>query len=319
MALPAQVQAALEAADATLAEANASNAPSVPDVFSEPIDPGTTAPAQPAPPPEPVVVEQTPAPAKVHDEWEARYKTLQGLFNKTVPELQGQVKELQGSLSEAVQRLNRASSEKEDAAATVADPKDVDNFGSDLVDMVNRVATAATGGTARMLEAKTAALVARIAEMAEQLKGTSSQIAVTAEQTFFDKLSRILPDWEQTNANENFRAWLAEADPIYGVPRQQALSNAQRQLDVERVAAVFNAFTGPRKAAAPATDPLERMVSPRGAATVAPTPTDKPMITQGQITKFYDDVNKGRYRGNETEMTRIEAMINAALSEGRIR
>jgi len=318
MALPNQVQAALDAADATLAAANAQAG----------VEPQEDAFAAAAPPPEPALQaeqppeaapEAPPTPAK-EDPFEARYKVLQGKYNAEVPELHKRVHSLETNLQDAIARLNEASKAKEVAkeqAPAAADPKDVENFGSDLVDMVNRVASASIGQATRALEAKASALEAKIAAMTEQLKGTSQAVAVTAEQTFFDKLTKIVPDWEKVNANKDFLSWLAAADPVYGVPRQNALNMAQERLDADRAAAVFNAFIGPRQEK-PKADPLESMVSPRGAATVAPAPTDKPVFTQGQITKFYDDVNKGRYRGNEPEVARIEALINAALSEGRI-
>jgi len=185
-----------------------------------------------------------------------------------------------------------------------------------LVSMVDRVAKTSMGQTARDLAAKNAAMEAQIAAMAEQLKGTSTQLAVTAEQSFFERLSKSVPDWSQVNTDKGFLSWLAEADPVYGVPRQQALAAAQQRLDVDRVAAVFNAYTGGSKAPK-AADPLASMVSPKGASTVAPVATGSPVITQAQVSKFYDDGRRGVY--SAPEYARIESLINAALAEGRIR
>lgn len=316
MALPTQVQAQLDAAEATLAEANAQNAPPAPeepDSLTEPPQPDQAAPPLSEAPPEP------PPPAPVNDGFEQRYRTLQGLFNKTVPELQHQVKELQGSLSEAIQRLNQQSAKKEPVAPVkVVDPKDVAEFGDDLTNMVSRVSEAVAGQRANALEAKLAATEAQLAKLTEQLTGTTQTVAATAEQGFFDKLAKLVPDWEKINADPAFLAWVADSDPVYGVPRQDALNMAQRRLDAARAAAVFTAFAGPRQTA-PKADPLAQMVSPKGAATAVPVSTEKPFVTQAQVVKFYDDLRRGAYRGNEAEATRLESLINAALSEGRIR
>jgi hypothetical protein len=45
----------------------------------------------------------------------------------------------------------------------------------------------------------------------------------------------------------------------------------------------------------------------------------KVLLTEKQITDFYNDVARGRYRGREAEQQRIETEINNAISEGRVR
>jgi hypothetical protein len=64
---------------------------------------------------------------------------------------------------------------------------------------------------------------------------------------------------------------------------------------------------------------LAKQVSPKGSATAAPAPTDKPIITQKQVEAFYHDVATGRYRGRDAEVQRLEQMINEAMAENRIR
>jgi len=311
MALPNQVQAALDAADATLAEVNAgSGAQPAEDVFAAAAPPE---PEQSPAPPEPVA---PPAPVVRDEPWEQRFNVLRGKYDAEVPILHKQVRALEAELQSAMARLEVAAKAQQAQAVSVVDPKDVESFGEDLVSMVDRVAKTSMGQTARDLAAKNAAMEAQIAAMAEQLKGTSTQLAVTAEQTFFERLSKSVPDWSQVNTDKGFLSWLAEADPVYGVPRQQALAAAQQRLDVDRVAAVFNAYTGGSKAPK-AADPLASMVSPKGASTVAPVATGSPVITQAQVSKFYDDGRRGVY--SAPEYARIESLINAALAEGRIR
>jgi hypothetical protein len=319
MALPQQVQAALDAAEATLA---ATNAPSAPDV--SPVEPALDAQPQPDPfgdaPQQVAAPVEPPAPQPKDDVWEARYKSLQGLFNKEVPELQHRVKTLQSNLDEAIQRLNRASEKQESTPAQrpAADPKDVDNFGQDLVDMVSRVSSQAIGQMAQMFEAKFSHIEAKLEGMGQTLQGATQQVAVSAEQAFFDRVTKLVPNWEEVNTQPAFLTWLNEVDPVYGVERHVALKRAQSTLNADHAAAVFNAFLGP-KPQAKKVDPLDSQVSPRGAATVAPTPVEKPVLTQAQITKFYDDVRRGNYRGQDAEVARIEQVINAALAEGRVR
>lgn len=319
MALPPQVQAALDAADATLAAANA--VPTNPEAIPPIEPPPEPAPAEPTPEPAPAPVE--PAPKPQPDPWEARYKTLQGVFNKEVPQLQQQVKTLQGQLDQAIQRLDQATAqarEQQVRQPAPAEAKDVEEFGQDLVSMVSRVAQTAVSRATQAFEDKLNTLANQIVHVSEQLKGTSQTVAATAEQTFFAELTKLVPDWETINGDQAFLQWLGESDPVYGVPRQDALTKAQQQLDAKRVAAVFRAYTGPQQAAPKSgPDPLEKQVSPKSAAAPQPAAPQAQIISAAQVSKFYDDVRRGHYRGKEAEAAQIEQMINAALAEGRVR
>ena len=318
MALPRALQEQLDTANATLA------------AMQQPPEP--PAPAEPAPEPQAQVVEPEPAPEPAaaapepqvnepaptqpqQDVWEHKYKTLQGLFNREVPNLQSQVKELQGQLREAVERLNAAAdAQSAQAQAPAADPKDVENFGQDLVDMVSRVAQSSLGNVAKQFEQ-------RLARIEQALQGTTQQVAMTAEQSFFDRLTKLVPDWETTNANQAFLAWLAEVDPLLGQPRQSALDAAQQSLNAERAAAVFKAFaaTLPQTPTKPSS-PVAKQVSPKGsAASAPPTPNQPKVWTQQEVVSFYEAKRRGDFRGRDQEVAAFEAEINLAMAEGRIR
>lgn len=321
MALPRAIQAQLEQANALLDAANKpadSTPPADPAPAAAPADnPSPTPPSDP--PSSPVAAEPPANPAPQPDVWEHKYKTLQGLFNREVPTLQQEVKDLKSQLSEAVAKLNEAAQKKpSEPEAPKTDPRDVENFGSDLVDMVQRVATSMVGRAASEYQALAARLEQRVTQLEAALQGTTQTVAMTAEQSFFDRLTKLIPDWEQTNANDAFLAWLAEVDPILGQPRQVALNAAQQSLNAERAAAVFKAFAATQPVA-PKSNPVDKQVSPKGAATAAPAPQQPIVLTQQQIVDFYNSKRRGEYRGNEAEAKRIEDMINLAIAEGRVR
>lgn len=323
MALPQQVQAALDAADATLAAVNAPANPASDlsddgqgnqgDAFA--VAPPAPDPVVPAVPSPPVAPEGSQTPQ--NDVWEQRYRVLQGKYDAEVPQLHRRVHGLEANLNEAVERLNKVSEQRTPEPPKATDPQDVENFGADLVNFVGRIAGQAVANAMPQFQAKTEMLEAQIGQLVKQLEGTHQQVAQSSEQLFFSNLSKLVPTWEQINADQGFLTWLAEADPVYGVPRQQALIAAQRALDVNRVAAVFNAYAVPRQPA-PAPDPLANQVSPKSSATPTPAPVSKPIIKQGDVTKFYDDLRRGVYRGNDAEAQRIEQIINTALAEGRV-
>lgn len=317
MALPSQVEAAAAAADEMLAQMNAPQGEQTEDQSEAQAPQGQ-------PESQPVLQKEsdTPQPAPIDrqlEQAEQRYRTLQGMMNKEIHTLDGQVKSLTQQLEKALAKLDQPQKATQAAVdQTVTETKDVENFGSDLVEMVNRIAGAHVARAVQAVEAKFADAEKRIADLSGSVSGATQHAAMTAEQMFFDRLGKLVPDWEQINADQRFLAWLAEADPVYGVPRQAALENARDKLDANRAAAVFNTFTGPRQQA-PKTDPLDKQVSPKGAASAAPTSNQKKLVSSAEITKFYDDVRRGAYRGREQQAAQLEAEFNLALSEGRVR
>lgn len=320
MALPRSIQAQVEQANAVLAQTNPQ--PQEPAASRPMAELAAEAPEAQQQAPEPTASTEPQAqPTQAQPEvWEHKYKTLQGLFNREVPTLQHQVKDLKSQLETAVARLNEAADAKakpSEPAAPAADPRDVENFGSDLVDMVQRTAERMFGRAASELQGQAARIEQRLAQLEQALQGTHETVALTAEQSFFDRLTKMVPDWEQINANDAFLAWLAEVDPVYGHPRQAALNAAQQSLNAERAAAVFKAFAATQPST-PKPNAVAKQVSPKAAATAAPTSQTKPILTEKQVVDYYNAKRRGEYRGQEAEVQRIEAMINLAISEGRV-
>lgn len=312
MALPRAIQEQLDAANATL---EAINNPQPPAPEPEPVAQiAEPVPSEPAPAePEPQVVEPVAQTQQQPDNWEHKYKTLQGVFNREVPNLQTRVKDLEAKLTDAVERLNKAADEQATAPRQVADPKDVENFGEDLVDMVSRVARSSLGDVAKQIDQ-------RLAMLEQALKGTTQQVAMSAEQTFFDRLTKAVPEWEDINTNQAFLGWLSEVDPILGQPRQAALDAAQQALNADRAVAVFNAFkaTIPKAPTKPSAA-VEKQVSPKGSAPSAPPQANTPRVyTQKDVVEFYHAVRRGEFRGRDQDRQALEAEINLAMAEGRI-
>lgn len=310
--LPTSIQAQVEAADAMLASVNA---PQAPPAQAQPVEVAEVA----APVPE-IPVEQTaPAPVPVPEEtWEHKFRTLQGLFNKEVPQLQRQVKDLSGRYQEAVSQLEKAAKPVEPPVTSTPDPRDVENFGEDMVAMVSRVTKNELGSLAKKFDTLITAFDSRLASVETNLKGTSETVAYTAEQTFLNNLTRSVPNWEQINADPAFHAWLAEEDPVLGSRRQTALTTAEQNLQGERVAAIFKAF-GATRPVAPKSNPISKQVSPSAVASAQPVAQEKQALSQQQVVEFYNAVRRGEYRGRETERAQAEAEINQALADGRVR
>ena len=187
------------------------------------------------------------------------------------------------------------------------DPKDVEAFGADMMEMVQRYVT----GAVTALEGRLNALVAR-------LDGVATESAQTKEQQFYALLDKLVPTWREVNADAAWLAWLGTVDSVYGVPRQAALDHAFNQLNAQQVAKVFEAFIA-SVPPAPVMPSMEALATPDGAGNQpAPVAVSKPILSERAITAFYNDKARGVYAGREAEADSIEAQIDAAVAEGRV-
>lgn len=320
MSLPPQVQAQLEEAERLQQQLVESQQPpqEPPQQEEGESQPDPQQEITPAPEPAPK------QPESGEDVWERRYKTIQGKYNAEVPRLTAQVKDLSS-------QLERAISEIDAIKARAAEPvtperpvtdKDVEVFGGDLIDLIDRKANEVAQ---KLVSAKTSKLEAENAKLREELSGVSERQVSNAQQMYFSSLAREVPDWEAINVDQGFMDWLAEADLLSGRTRQDYLTEAYQQQDAARTAALFKAY---KAEVAPPPEPqpsprqqLQRQVAPGTSKSTgtAPSNSQTQVWTMAEIDRFYTDVTKGAYRDNEAERARIEAEIDQAIIEGRIR
>lgn len=299
-ALPVRVQQQLQAAEALEAADRAARAAAVQptvafaaDLVPAPIAPVATQPPTPVPAPPP------PAPS----DFEQKYKTLQGMYNADVRGLNGKLAEL----TSVVQSLKAAKDAAPLEQRPAFDPKDIEKFGEEMMEMVQRYVTGAVQ-----------AMDARITTFEGKVDGVTTRTAQTAEQQFYVLLDSLAPHWRAINEDQRWRVWLGQVDPVYNLTRQAALDNAFDRGDARQVANVFDSFVKSLPAAPPPQS-LENQITPPNAGNPAPlVPTAKPMFSEKAITTFYNDVARGKYAGREAEQAAIELQVNTAVAEGRI-
>ncbi|WXL27754.1 hypothetical protein WG219_10005 [Ectopseudomonas mendocina] len=315
--LPRNIQVQAEAADAAIAALNqpeqeGNPAPAAPD------EPTATEPTQPVA----ATVPQEPAPqaTEIRDAayWQHRFSVLKGKYDAEVPPLQRQVSELTRQLQEAKQELPAASAPQraQDAIADLS-KEELEQFGPELIAVIQRIASKAAGPASTV----GAAEVETLRQEVGQLRDERQQDATAR---FWTDLEQAVPNFRQINDDQQFHAWLGEIDPFSGVPRQQLLINAQKELSAYRVAALFNAYTQATFAAAkpPGTQPppippeqVQPAASRVGAETLQPA-TQQRMWSSADISQFYKDKAAGKYL--PADAAALETDIFAAQSQGRI-
>lgn len=279
-----------------------------------------------------------PAPADSGNEWQHKYKTLQGMFNAQVGKLQQELRETR----EEMQRLQVAPAPQPAPAAPppqapvneryVTD-KDEQEFGADTIDLIRRAAREEFSGQLTTERNRVANLEAALrtlqTDVIPKVEKVASTQQVTVEQSFWRDLSNVVPDWQAINDDPSFHQWLLEVDPLTGASRQNYLETAHSKFDVARVAqffTVWKAAAGPAPAVPavtvqtkpPVASELERQISPGRGRGGDPPSQEKKTYSRADIAKFYDDVRLNRYSGREQEKAQLERDIFLATQEGRV-
>lgn len=346
MALPEQIRKQTEAVQELYKQLNGDENNG--NEATPPAD-GNTSPsentAQPAPADESAVSnnaaqpqgnEQTPSGTGQEDDpnsetYAQKWRTLQGMYNAEVPRLHSQNRELNGRVQQMEQLLASLSQQSSQPAqqtqvAPLVTENDVQEYG-DSLDVMRRVTREELYPVAQKIAQLDQIIRSLQTSVVPQVQAVAHRQAMTAEQQFWSDLSSAAPNWREINDDHAFQSWLLEIDPLTGISRQTYLEDAQRILDVRRVASFFqtwNELTGKANVAqntrrtATASE-LERQVAPgRSKNTGTPANSNAKTYSPDDIKGFFNDVRSGKYRGREAERDRIERDIFAAQRDGRI-
>lgn len=264
--------------------------------------PSDAPPADPPVQPQPTNDSQTPPASGQDENWEHRFKVLQGKYNAEIPRLAGENKELKSKLTELEASLEALKSKPE----PLVKPEEIEEYGEGLIDVARRIAREELAGK----DAEINALKAKL----DSLSNVTTQ---KVEADFFTSLTSMVPDWEQINQNPKFLTWLDEVDELTGETRQSLLSRAEQSRDAARTAKFFNAFKKTSSTwAATSANALDQQVTPP--TNKAPNaPPAKKVWTRAEVSDFYARMRRGDV--SDADAVAIEADIHAAQIEGRLR
>jgi hypothetical protein len=276
----------------------------------------------------------TPAAAPAVEEegdWKRRYLRMQGQFNasqKTIGEMQEQMTQLGNELLYAQQHAFRPQAQSPMSQLppppSYLTEKDVQDYGTDLIDVTQRAALHAVAPHLQNLEQQNAMLQQRLAKEARRGLDQAVELAV--------------PNFREIDRDPRWHRWLLGVDVFSGRVRQTLLDEAIASAQAPRVVSFFRGFlqeeaaTGQRDSASassqaapprtPAID-LSSLAAPGRArpATGGDTSgsTDKPVYTRARVKELYEQHRRGAYVGREADWARLEADFFAAQREGRYR
>lgn len=318
----ARSEAAFHAAKGTTPAPAAPPEPPAPAPQDPPVTPEVTPPAEPQPPAEP------PAP----ENWEHKYNSMKGRYDRAQEQIRGlsdQAKSLQSLLAVNPAPAMPAATDPQPRPSLITDQERTD-WGGEFLDVVSKQAK-------EVVSTEITSLRNTVAQLEAKLTGVNTHVTMDARQKLESALTDKIPNWNEINHSDEFKAWLALPDPYSGDIRHTILTRVYERNQIPQTLAFFQGFLAEEAALGPAPTalqpgqntvdntgkiPLESFAAPgraKTAATQNPGPTEKPIITRPEIAAFYARSNAGFYRGNDAEKNRIEVEIFAAQAEGRIR
>jgi len=241
------------------------------------------------------------------EDWRQRFLVLQGKYNAEVPTLHAKVKDLDAELAtlRSGQAVQKPDDKKNPDALESKLAKYREEFGDDVVNMALDIA-----------ESKASEKATVVTQEVDKKLGEDAWGRFTA------RLSGMVPEWEAVNSSADWKRWLGQIDTATGKTRQALLDEASGALDAVRVAGIFKQFAGASTAEQNKKAELESMIQPGKGKGGAPMPTDnknEKVFTRNEISKFYDDMRRGVYKGREADANKLEVEINNAVMSGRVR
>jgi hypothetical protein len=268
-------------------------------------------------------------------EIEHKYKTLQGMYNsekRRSAELIGRIDALENMLAKQQEARQVQASESAEKPLTVEQLKllsqeEIDDYGSDLIDVMKRAALEAVQGELDELRKENK-------QLKQVIGGVGQKQEHNERDKFYAKLDSSVTNWRTVNKDERFLDWLAENDAYAGEPRRALLTRAFQANDADRVSRFFLGFLNEtaavQKATAKSENPrpsgkgkvdLQSLAAPGDSSSGSADNTGKGsgrMWKESDIGAFYDAVRKGKYKGRDDEYKRLENQIHNAMLEGKI-
>lgn len=342
--LPVQVQKQQEEADRLWQEQHGKT-----DAAGNPIPavaPESELIVEPEPEPEPIVGgESEPEPRVVEPELPAippvepadiqhKFDVLQGKYDAEVPRLSAENKQLRDHSVELGQIIGTLQGEVEKLkTGQVTQEQPVVDTGQVVRQFLNEEEIEELQATidpkllGKIIDGVVKSQVQPLEQSVGSVRDTQFQ---TAEDVFWDKVNAI-PDVSKINHDPGFNGWLDQKAPYTHRTRRQVLQEAQERLDAATVVELFNDFTStagaviaqgavPPSGATPPPPKRKPHISPARGAGGSSTPSAQGKIwTVKEINAFYQDVQKGKYKGKDKERNQKEQDIWNAQKEGRIR
>lgn len=266
-------------------------------------------------------------------DWKQKYATLQGKYDAEVPRFQQDLDNAKQQIQELKEQLKTQPEPQAEPPRTTFTPEEIADYGEDLLDVMGRQARSIVETE---YQPKIDALIGQVTELKSKLGETRQTVNKVETNEVFAFLDREVADWRKTNVDPAFHEWLDNVDPYSGKTRKNLMIEAFDRKNAQQVKAFFDGFV--KENAAIVADPtgltpsgqggtessstlnLDNYVAPGAGRSggAADAPRNKRIWKASEISSFYTNVQKGKYKNRPEDKARIEADIVSATREGRV-
>lgn len=255
--------------------------------------------------------------------WEHRFKTLQGI----------QEAEKRRHLAESAQqgeRLTELEKKLKEQPVQVVPkeydirqyiPKDVlDTYGDDMPKAMLAMATKI--GKEVSEDAISTRFKPEVESLTKKVDDITKANLEQRKSYFWETLEAAVPDYQTTNVDPAFHAWLSEVDPVAGVVRQEILGAGEANLNARQVVSIFKAFSNLSKPAVPHVParPSTRVI-PESSPSMPPVTDNSnqvPLMSAAEFGRISSELARGKYNKNPALKARLEKQVDEAIRTGRI-
>lgn len=205
---------------------------------------------------------EPPASGDPGDNFEHRFKVLQGKYKAETSRNREEINNLTAQLNDMRNLLAMMSEHKDKkpaapAAATAApelataapepprelvSKRELEAFDTDLLDVAKRFVMQDVLPELAKLRKQITDLSTKVGEANATASTVKNTVAKSARQQMYAHLNEQVRGWEKINDEQEFKAWLAERDPFSGEQRNTLLLRAYERNDGPTVANFFKTF-----------------------------------------------------------------------------
>ena len=233
--------------------------------------------------------------------WKQRFKVTEGVLKAERERAQQQVashRQQVSDLQEQIRTLQASPTAPTEAIDLSAyfTPEQIEAYGEEQCMVVATAADKAAKAQAQK------AIDAAVAPLRQRQTQDDEDAATRARNTFIHDLTAALPDWQEIDATDAWKAWLAQIDDSTGFQRQEVLTRHNTANNVAGVVKVFKNFLKDTKRDLP-----QPPVAPHGTGANAqgsgtpPQPQSAFNPTPAQIKDYYSRAARNKVTAQERE------------------
>lgn len=275
---------------------------------------------------EPQKVEEIVTPPVKSEDFEQKYRTLEGKYKAEIPRYQQELSDLrtkftalETQLAEANEKLNNSQTAKASEEID-ADIQGLEGYDPKVAEVIRKIK--------KDSDEKVKNLESKFGKASEEKSKSIESETDSIRLIRFDEEMKSLgvPDWKEIDVDPGFADYLNEPLAYTGHTKLQHLKEAAHQRNAKIAAQFFLDYKKSKAEAPPTKDSqgnLKKSVAPpKGGAGAPPIKTGQPTgLTRESYTKFMNDTARGKYNpkqwGGKTE-EQMDDIFDKAIANGEL-